>query len=110
VIGPDSGLRRRRLPALAATAVLALAVGLGGVSFDVGLLGLLPPLLLVAAMLVRPYPGAELIDRIRLRRSRPRPAAAVCAPRRRPVRVRRGGRLISSSLGGRAPPLSLGCA
>lgn len=106
----DRGLRRWRFPALALAAAAVVLVLVGAGTVDVGLLGLLPPLALVATMLAWPYPGAELIDRIRQRRVRPRPGATVSPPRRQALRLRRGGRLISSSLGGRAPPLSLGCA
>lgn len=100
--------RRWRIPLFLALlfGLGALIVGAGG--FDVAVLDLMPLLLLSAVMLVWPYPGAELIARLVKRRPRPSPAPLVPRPRP-PMRTPHGGRLISFSLGGRAPPALAGC-
>jgi hypothetical protein len=102
---------RRRLPLLALVGLALVGIALGASCWDPGLLDLLPPLSLVAVMLVWPYPGADLIEGIlRRRRRRPRPAPMLAPRPRAPRSTPHGGRLISLSLGGRAPPLGLGCA
>jgi hypothetical protein len=102
--------RRWRLPLLflLLAGLGALVLGLGGL--DTTVLDLLPLVLLIAVMLIWPYPGEELIARLSRRPGRhPRPARS--APRLRPpLRTPHGGRLISLSLGGRAPPAAAGCA
>jgi hypothetical protein len=69
------------------------------------LLGLLPLLLLVAALIAGRYPGERLLERMRPPRRRPvaggpRPHAARFVR----SRSRRLGELLSRSLAGRAPP------
>jgi hypothetical protein len=69
------------------------------------LLGLLPLLLLVAALIAGRYPGERLIERMRPPRRRPvaaePPPLALGFVR---LRCRRLGELLSRSLAGRAPP------
>lgn len=101
---------RWRVPLLSALllGLGALVLALGG--FDNALLDLMPLTLLVATMLVWPYPGADLIAGLVKRRGR-RPSSAAIVPRARPpLRTPHGGRLIALSLGGRAPPAPAGCA
>ena len=69
------------------------------------LLGLLPALLLFAALVVGRYPGERVLARLRLQ-TRPR---AVTDPRPRAAHFvravhRRLGELLSGALAGRAPP------
>jgi hypothetical protein len=69
------------------------------------LLGLLPLLLLVAALVAGRYPGEQLIERMRPLRRRPVAAAPrPLAARFVRSRSRRLGELLSRSLAGRAPP------
>jgi hypothetical protein len=85
----------------------ALIVALGGI--DDALLNLMPLAMLVVAMVVWPYPGTELIERLVRRWSR-RASGAPLAPRARaPRRTPHGGRLLAHALGGRAPPALAGC-
>lgn len=93
---------RGRVLLLAVLAAISLAA-LFVTGFDLGLMMLLPALVTAVLMIVWPYPGLELILRIAARR-RPRPGRTRAVRRRRPVVVARGGRLLASSLGGRAPP------
>lgn len=84
---------------LALTAGLLLATG-----FDLGLLMVLPALCTAAILIIWPHPGLDLIMRIAARRRPPRVRRARPTARRRRSAVPRGGRLIATSLGGRAPP------
>jgi hypothetical protein len=93
---------RGRVLLLVVLAALSLAALLA-TGFAIGLMMLLPALITAALLIVWPYPGLELILRIAARR-RPRPGRARAVRRRRPIVVARGGRLLASSLGGRAPP------
>ncbi len=74
-----------------------------------GLPFLLPPVLLLLALLLRRYPGERTLLRLRARRfDRPaHHARAATAPRHEPPRalVPRGGQLIASSLAVRPPPM-----
>jgi hypothetical protein len=74
------------------------------------LLGFLPLLLLVCALLLRRYPGERLLAELRRRRRSLRHARErTRRPRiqlRFDSRVPRGGALIGASLAGRAPPAS----
>lgn len=72
------------------------------------LLGLVPALLLVAALIAGRYPGERVLDRLRPRR---RPRGLRARPVARPLAAgftrhlnRRRGELLSCSLAGRAPP------
>jgi hypothetical protein len=86
-------------------AFLALAAGLLlATGFDLGLMMVLPALCAAATLILWPHPGLELIMRIAARRRPPRPRRARPPARRRRSAVARGGRLLASSLGGRAPP------
>lgn len=96
---------RGRILLFAALAVLC-AVLLAITGFDVDLMTVLPALATVAVLVTWPYAGLELILRI-ARRPAPRPRRARASRRRRPLAVARGGRLLATSLGGRAPPLPL---
>lgn len=88
-------------------ALLALSFGLlFATGFDVGLMMLAPAIGTLALLLVWPYPGLELILRIIARRRPLRPRRTRPSSRRRTAVVARGGRLIATSLGGRAPPRS----
>jgi hypothetical protein len=97
--------KRGRLVLLAALAALTLGLILA-TRFDAGLLMLMPAVAIVAVFVARPYAGLELIVRIAAgrrrhsRRHRSRPPV-----RRTQRRFARGGRLIATALGGRAPPL-----
>jgi hypothetical protein len=101
----------RRAGALAASVLAVAAIGLlaslGSLgALAPGVLMLLPPLLLALVLLAGRYPGERLIERWRRARPRARQAlAAVLVPRRRPLQLVRGGRLIAAALAGRAPPL-----
>ncbi len=97
---------RIRLPLLLVWLVLTGALALASGGAHGALLDLLPLVFLVATMLIWPYPAAELlVGRLFRRSSRPRKAAQ--PKRRSPAVIRRGGWLISLSLGGRAPPAAV---
>jgi hypothetical protein len=98
--------RHGRLLVIAAVGLLALGLLIAS-DFDLGLLMVLPALAIAVVFFAWPYPGLELIMRIAARRKRPRRRSAPTPPRA-PARLHRGGRLISASLGGRAPPCFLG--
>jgi hypothetical protein len=71
------------------------------------LIGFLPLLLLVAALLLQRYPGERLLTELRRRRISPRRAPERARPRirrRAHPRLPRGGSLIGAFLAGRAPP------
>jgi hypothetical protein len=71
------------------------------------LLGFLPLLLLVGALLLRRYPGERLLTELRRRRISPRRVPEPVVPRIRrhaEPRLPRGGTLIGAFLAGRAPP------
>jgi hypothetical protein len=72
------------------------------------LLYLLPPLLLIAALLLRRYPGERQL--IALARARRKPRRRCIAPawsQSRPsALLPRGGKLIASSLAVRPPPVA----
>jgi hypothetical protein len=107
--------RARAVTRPAALFALMVLVGLalsGAIDpLQSGALTMLPALALAAMMLTRPYVGERAIARLRARRLRPaHPARRLIAPRRAPMRVVRGGRLIALALAGRAPPLAFaGC-
>lgn len=95
--------KRGRLVLFAA--FLTLSAGLlAATDFNLGLLMVLPALCTAAILLVWPHPGLELIMRIAERRRPPRPRRARPPVRRRRSFRARGGRLLATSLGGRAPP------
>ena len=107
--------RRRRIAtsaavsALALIALVVLTVHPSG-ALDGGLMFMLPALALAAILFAGRYPGEEVIARLGSPRRRlPRRAKGFAAPRARPLRQPRGGRLIAASLAGRAPPLVAGC-
>jgi hypothetical protein len=93
---------------MAAFAVLAGLALMGVLALPPGVLTLLPALTLAVVMVTRPYLGERVIERLRLRRARPRInglGLAVRSRRRQPTATMlRGGRLIAASLAGRAPP------
>lgn len=93
---------RGRVLLLAGLAAIAVAI-LFATGFSVDLMMVLPALATAAVLLAWPYPGLELILRI-ARRRHPRPRRARASRRRRLPAVARGGRLLATSLGGRAPP------
>ena len=97
--------RRLALTAFVALAAAALLLATG---FDLGVLMLLPALVTLVVLLVWPEPGLELILRIANRRRRRSTTARFRAGRGR-LTIARGGRLLSASLGGRAPPALRGC-
>jgi hypothetical protein len=73
------------------------------------LLYLLPPLLLIAVLLLRGYPGERRLIALAEARRRPnhrRATPARARPRPR-VHLPRGGKLIASSLAVRPPPAAL---
>jgi len=76
-----------------------------------GLLFVVPVLLLALALVVKGYPGERAIEWLRAARiaRRSRPSSLPWRPRVRPHALLRGGRLISGSLAGRAPPSLAGC-
>lgn len=93
-----------------AFAALGVAVEFGGVHPDVLLLS--PLLCLAVPLLGGAYVGEERLARLAAsvaarRRIRPARAAALPRPRRAPLRVVRGGRLLGSSLAVRPPPAPL---
>jgi hypothetical protein len=99
--------KRGRL--LLSAALLALSAGLlFATGFDVGLMMLAPACGTLALLLVWPHPGLDLILRIAARRAPSRPRRARPPNQRRGDVIARGGRLIATSLGGRAPP-ALAC-
>jgi peptidoglycan/LPS O-acetylase OafA/YrhL len=96
--------------ALALIALVVLTVHPSG-ALDGGLMFMLPALALAAILFAGRYPGERVIARLGSPRARrlPRRAKGFAAPRARPLRQPRGGRLIAASLAGRAPPLVAGC-
>jgi hypothetical protein len=99
---------RGPLAAVALASALIVAGSLLG--FAGALAYLLPPLLLVAVLLVRRYPGerALLALMARVRRRSPRGSRRVAMPAKPTLLVPpRGGRLIASSLAVRPPPAPL---
>jgi hypothetical protein len=104
---------RRDLRPLLAVAVLGVAIALAETitGLDTGLLLLSPALVLLLPLLAGRYLGAETLDRLVARRSRPtrrvRPASAPL-PRPRPrATPARGGRLLAAALAERGPPLTV---
>jgi hypothetical protein len=97
----------RRLAVAAAAAVLALAVSGAVPGVGDALAYLLPPLLLLLALLARRYPGERALLRLiaaeRPERTRNDAGRGVPGPRPRGM-VPRGGCLIASSLAVRPPP------
>ncbi|HUA10538.1 MAG TPA: hypothetical protein VMA83_00870 [Solirubrobacteraceae bacterium] len=105
-------LRPTRLLAIAAcVAVPAVLLAThSGVALTTGVLYLFPVALLAAVMLLGRYPGHRTLVALsgRRRTRRRRPPLAARTPRN--VDVRCGGRLVTISLAGRAPPLAAGCS
>lgn len=95
--------KRGRLVLSAAFVVLSAGL-LTATGFDLGLLMVLPAICTAAILIVWPHPGLDLIMRIAARQRPPRPRRARPPARRRRSATVRGGRLIATSLGGRAPP------
>ncbi len=104
-----SGQSPSRLTVIA-TALLGILAAVAVPGVAEGLAFVLPAVVLLAALVVRRYPGERVLSRLRARRLRvahagPR-AGACCAQRSRPrARMPRGGRLIAASLAVRPPPL-----
>ena len=100
---------RRPLAFAALTVVWLLGLELLGV--EAALAYLAPALLILLPLLGGRYPGDEALARVALRRTRPahRPPPAGPRPRRRRAGalLPRGGRLVATSLAGRAPPRPL---
>ena len=108
----------RAMPARDQRALIAAAVGVSALLLlavlagHPQLLAFSAPLFLVAVPLVAGrYVGEATLERLRRgtgRRSRPRPAVArATGPRRTPVLLPRGGRLIAEALAVRPPPPAL---
>ena len=103
----------RDLRPLLVVAVLGVAVALGETitGLDTGLLLLSPALVLLLPLLAGRYLGADTLERLAARRSRPsrrtRPVSAPL-PRPRPrATLVRGGRLLAAALAERGPPLTV---
>jgi hypothetical protein len=99
--------RRPRLGWSALALVLALAY-VAIPALGVALAYMLPPLLLLAVLVLRPYPGERaLLALMRPRRkSRPRAGTRALAPGQVPrVVTPRGGELLARRLAVRPPPL-----
>ena len=96
-----------RRSALAFLAMVVLVLG-AGIS-DPGLvLALAPALLLLALFTVGVRPGERLLERLRARAEKVRPARAVSSPRPAlPLVVRPAGRSFATALAMRPPPLKL---
>jgi hypothetical protein len=104
---------RRDLRPLLIVAVLGVVVALAATitGLDTGLLLLSPALVLLVPLLAGRYVGADTLERLAARRSRPhrrvRPASAPL-PRPRPrATLVRGGRLLAAALAERGPPLTV---
>jgi len=100
---------RRLTPRHISAALLCVLVGAALLVADVSpefALSAVPALALAAALIFGAFPGAELIDRLRERRSMPtRRRAAAAAPRLRPAAyVRPVGRAMAFALAMRPPP------
>jgi hypothetical protein len=113
---PAAIARRRLLLRCAAPAgCTALVVALAGVVAHLALSGpgggalayMLPPLLLLAVLVLCRYPGEHVLLALRSprRRTRPRAGARALAPRYTPrAMTPRGGDLLACSLAVRPPP------
>lgn len=104
---------RRDLRPLLAVAVLGVAIALAETitGLGTGLLLLSPALVLLLPLLAGRYLGAETLDRLVARRSRPTrrvrcASAPLPRPRPRATQVR-GGRLLAAALAERGPPLTV---
>lgn len=77
----------------------------------VGLLYLLPAMLLALVLFMGHYPGERALRRLcsHERSSLTRRCQSIGGPRRSPVRILRGGRLIAVCLAGRGPPSATVC-
>jgi hypothetical protein len=104
---------RRDLRPLLIVAVLGVVVALAETvtGLDTGLLLLSPALVLLLPLLAGRYLGADTLERLAARRSRPnrrmRPVSAPL-PRLRPrATLVRGGRLLAAALAERGPPFTV---
>jgi hypothetical protein len=93
--------------ALAYLALLMLILGAGFADPSLAL-AFAPALLLLALFTVGVRPGERLLERLRARMAKARPARAVSSPRPAlPLFVRPVGRSFASALAMRPPPLAL---